>query len=222
MCSATQCGLRVWRLKEERWDGVVERSEMGPGKPYWRTPEGKTGEIVAGVGGLLRTGESGEVLIEAVVVGLGVVVEDLGCCFGLEEEEKMAAVTAEPANAEAAAMRARVVLDMVGGTGRRYMAGNVAGNGGWELRRLYFTGCDMVRRNCCGKKRVSWITIRRISQHGNDSQAIKETTPGSKRRERITRRYALVMKFPRQSVCANRDPEKVIWAATRIAWHHSS
>lgn len=114
MCSATQCGLRVWRLKEERWDGLVERSEMGPGKPYWRIPEGETGEIVAGVGGL-----PGEVLTGAVVVGLGVVVEDLGCCFGLEEEEKMAAVTAEPANAEAAAMRARVVLDMMVGRGRR-------------------------------------------------------------------------------------------------------
>lgn len=116
MCSATQCGLRVWRLKEERWDGVVERSEMGPGKPYWRIPEGETGEIVPGVGGL-----PGEILIGAVDVGLGVVVEDLGCCFGLEEEEKMATVTAEPANAEAAAMRARVVLDMmVGRVGARW------------------------------------------------------------------------------------------------------
>jgi hypothetical protein len=156
MCSATQCGLRVWRLKEERWDGVVERSEMGPGKPYWRMPEGETGEIVVGVGGLPGTGESGEVLVGVVVVGLGVVVEDLGCCFGLEEEEKMAAVTAEPANAEAAAMRARVVLDMVDGTGRRYMAGDIAGDGGWELRGLCFTCCDMIRRNCCVKKRVSW------------------------------------------------------------------
>jgi hypothetical protein len=128
MCSATQCGLRVWRLKEERWDGVVERSEMGPGKPYWRMPEGETGETVAGVGGLPGTGESGEVLVGAVVVGLGVVVEDLGCCFGLEEEEKMAAVTAEPANAEAAAMRARVVLDMANGTGRQMLQEMVDGN----------------------------------------------------------------------------------------------
>ena len=114
MCSATQCGLRVWRLKEERWDGVAERSEIGPGKPYWRMPEGETGEIVARVGGLPGTGEGREVLIGAVVVELGVVVEGLGCCFGLDEEEKMATVTAEPANAEAAAMRARVVLDMMG------------------------------------------------------------------------------------------------------------
>jgi hypothetical protein len=119
MCSATQCGLRVWRLKEERWDGVAERSEIGPGKPYWRMPEGETGEIGVGVGGLPGTGEGGEVLIGAVVVGLGVVVEGLGCCFGLEEEDKMAAVTAEPAKAEAAAMSARVVLDMADGTGRR-------------------------------------------------------------------------------------------------------
>jgi hypothetical protein len=106
-------------LKEERWDGVEERSEMGPGKPYWRMPEGETGEIVAGVGGLSGRGDGGEVLIGAVVVGLGVVVEDLGCGFGLEDEEKMAAVTAEPANAEAAPMRARVVLDMLDGTAWR-------------------------------------------------------------------------------------------------------
>jgi len=125
MCSATQCGLRVWRLKEERWDGVAERSEMGPGKPYWRMPVGETGEIVAGIGGL-----PGEVLTGAVVVGLAVVVEDFGCCLGLEEEEKMAAVTAEPANAEAAAIRASVVLDMMDGTSRRYMAGDV---GGWWM-----------------------------------------------------------------------------------------
>ena len=60
-CSATQCGLRVCRLKEERWDGVVERSEMGPGKPYRRMPEGETGEIAAGVGVAPGAGDGGDV-----------------------------------------------------------------------------------------------------------------------------------------------------------------
>ena len=48
-----------------------------------------------------------------VVAGSGDVGD--GWCFGFDdEEEKMVAVMAEPANAEAAAMRARVVLDIVG------------------------------------------------------------------------------------------------------------
>jgi hypothetical protein len=113
MCSATQCGLRVWRLKEERCEGVVERSERGPGKPYWRMPVGETGETVADVGAVPGTGDGGDVLAGLLVVGLGTVVEGFGCCLGFEEEEKMAAVTAEPAKAEAAAMRARVVFDIV-------------------------------------------------------------------------------------------------------------
>jgi hypothetical protein len=100
-------------LKEERCEGVVDRSEMGPGKPYWRMPVGETGETVAGVGAVPGTGDGGDVFVGLLVVGLGIVVERFGCCFCLEVEEKMAAVAAEPAKAEAAAMRARVVFDIV-------------------------------------------------------------------------------------------------------------
>jgi hypothetical protein len=107
-------------LKEDRSEGVVERSEMGPGKPYWRMPVGETGETVAGVGVVPGTGDGGDVFVGLLVVGLGTVVEGFGCCLGFEE--KMAAVTAEPAKAEAAAMRARVVFDIV-----ERGLGNVAG-----------------------------------------------------------------------------------------------
>lgn len=97
---------------------MVERSETGPGKPYWRMPDGETGETVAGVRAVPRTGEGGEVLVG--FAGIAVVIEAFACCFGFVEEEKIAAVTAEPAKADAAAMRASVVLDMVDG---------VSGNG---------------------------------------------------------------------------------------------
>jgi hypothetical protein len=68
---------------------------------------------VVGIGVVPGTGDGGDVCV--AVIGIGVVVEGFGCCFGFVEEEKMAAVTAEPANAEAAAMRAKVVLDIVDG-----------------------------------------------------------------------------------------------------------
>lgn len=78
-------------------------------------PDGETGETVAVVGIAPRTG----------AVGLGVVGEGFACCFGFADEEKIAAVTADPAKAEAAAMRARVVLDIpdrVRGGGARNFA----------------------------------------------------------------------------------------------------
>lgn len=75
-------------------------------------PAGETGETVAMVDVARGTGDGTEALVGAVAVGIGVVGEGFGCCFGLEDEEKMAAVTAEPAKAEAAAMRASVVLDI--------------------------------------------------------------------------------------------------------------
>jgi hypothetical protein len=71
-------------------------------------PAGETGEAVAMVDVAPGTGDGKEVLVGAVAVG-----EGFGCCFGFEVEEKMAAVTAEPAKAEAAAMRASVVLDIL-------------------------------------------------------------------------------------------------------------
>ena len=72
MCSATQFGLRVWRLNEEVVLRVAFRSLMGPGKPYWKRPLGLTGGIIslsakgrdpaAGAGGPVEVGveEAGE------------------------------------------------------------------------------------------------------------------------------------------------------------------
>ena len=97
---------------------MVDRSEMGPGKPYRRMPDGETGETVADIGVMPGSGDGGEVFVGVVAVMTGVVVDGFGCCLGFEEEEKIAAVTAEPANAEAAAMRARVVFDIVDRVGR--------------------------------------------------------------------------------------------------------
>ena len=45
MCSATQCGLRVRRSKEEVREGAGRRSEIGPGKPYLKRPLGSTGGV---------------------------------------------------------------------------------------------------------------------------------------------------------------------------------
>ena len=76
MCSATQAGLRVRRSKAEVVDGVGWRSETGPGKPYWKRPEGWTGAIssLEGVGGI-GTGGWGVVGADRVVVSVdGVVV----------------------------------------------------------------------------------------------------------------------------------------------------
>lgn len=95
----------------------MDTSEMGPGKPYWRMPEGETRETVVVVGVVPEAGDGGVVLLGGVL-GPGEVGVGLGACLGLEDEEKMAAVTAEPANAEAAAMRARVLLDILGGVCR--------------------------------------------------------------------------------------------------------
>src|SRR3954451_15100359 len=80
-------------------------------------PTGETGEVVAAVGVAPGTGDGGKVFVGLVVLGTEVVLNGFDCCFGFEEE-KMAAVTAEPVNAEAAATRARVFLDMVNGLHR--------------------------------------------------------------------------------------------------------
>jgi hypothetical protein len=76
-------------------------------------PDGETGETVAVVGIAPGTGDGGEDLVGTVAVGLGVEGEGFACCFSFTDEEKIAAVTADPAKAEAAAMRARVVLDIL-------------------------------------------------------------------------------------------------------------
>lgn len=74
-------------------------------------PEGETGEKLVDAGVATGTGDGGDVGVGVVVMGDVTLVEGFAC-FGFEEE-KIAAVTADPAKADAAAMRASVVLDMV-------------------------------------------------------------------------------------------------------------
>lgn len=118
MCSATHAGLRVRLSKAEVVERVGRRSDMGPGKPYWKRPFGFTGGRIslsgcAGVAGIGR----GE---EIVFVGAAGVVE-----FGTEKAsrcfraEKRAAVAPAPAAADTPAMIANVVLDILTNRGRK-------------------------------------------------------------------------------------------------------
>lgn len=110
MCSATQCGLRVRLSKEDVNDGAGRRSLIGPGKPYWKTPEGSTGEMRAGIGlGIgAGIGAGGPVVVEVTVV-VEVVVG--GIAGAVLRDEKKAAVQAAPVAAPA--MTATVILDML-------------------------------------------------------------------------------------------------------------
>lgn len=77
MCSATQCGLRVRRSKEEVREGAGRRSATGPGKPYLKRPLGSTGgESVKGVGGVERGKDAGVGGGGDVVVVVDDVVEE--------------------------------------------------------------------------------------------------------------------------------------------------
>ena len=118
MCSATQCGLRVRRSKADNVDRLGRRSAIGPGKPYWKRPEGSTGAMISLAGrGPAGVGGKGE-------VGVGTFVDDVagavgvGGSFRSGREEKMAAVMAAPDAAEQAAMMANVVFDILAGGSR--------------------------------------------------------------------------------------------------------
>lgn len=73
MCSATQWGFRRARSKEEVREGAARKSAIGPGKPYWNTPEGSTGGTAGTLGSSLRIGTGGggvvRVAFGEVVVG---------------------------------------------------------------------------------------------------------------------------------------------------------
>ena len=112
MCSATQKGFLVRRSKEEMRELRVARSATGPGKPYWKSPAGSTGEVRAvapgkGMGaGRVLEGE-GEGGVDSRV-GVG--------CFFLSvgvARDMLAAVTAAPVAALTAAMIANVVFDIL-------------------------------------------------------------------------------------------------------------
>lgn len=118
MCSATQCGLRVVRLKEETKEGAERTSLMGPGKPYWKRPAGSTGGIMGpggpsrrgtgrGAGGVVRVPGGATVVVVAAIVWPG-------CSFLLPMPNR-AAVVAAPTAAEAPATTAMVNLDMATG-----------------------------------------------------------------------------------------------------------
>ena len=96
----------------------MRRSEMGPGKPYWKRPEGSTGaaaaralESIAPIGTGVAWGDSA--FAGTAVVGVVAVTACEGSCRLLMP--KMAAVVAAPTAADAPATAARVNLLIVSG-----------------------------------------------------------------------------------------------------------
>jgi len=104
---------------------------MGPGKPYWKRPEGSTGALLGvleGVEGeLSKTCEAGTGTVTGEEVRRGARVEDGAIGAAVDSSffllllslpsprrEYMAAVAAAPAPALTAAMTARVALDISG------------------------------------------------------------------------------------------------------------
>lgn len=117
MCSATQLGLRVMRLKDEVSEDAARRSETGPGNPYWKRPAGSTGETAGTFGSSRRTGtgadERGpEGKVGADIGAAGNVCADACCGFLVP---KNAAAVAAPTAADAPATTASVNFDMPGG-----------------------------------------------------------------------------------------------------------
>jgi hypothetical protein len=116
MCSATQLGLRVVRLYEEVREEALRRSDTGPGKPYWKSPEGSTGaRAAAALGSIvpiaMGEGGRGAVFQGTAMVGDVAVTACAGSCCLLAP--KNTAVVAAPTAAEAPATAARVSLLMV-------------------------------------------------------------------------------------------------------------
>ena len=120
MCSATHKGFRVRRSKADVVESVGRRSEIGPGKPYWKSPLGFTGgtSSLRDRGGDAGTGGREDVVVEGVeTVGEGEVAL---LCLRLE---KIAAVVAAPATADIPATTANVAFDILDyGVGRRSYA----------------------------------------------------------------------------------------------------
>lgn len=112
MCSATQYGFLVRRSKAEVVETLGRRSLIGPGKPYWKTPVGFTGGTISfrsGVGRGVGTGGEGDAGVGTVRVERVAVGDSL--CW--DRNVRIAAVAAEPAAAETAAMMAKLVFDML-------------------------------------------------------------------------------------------------------------
>lgn len=114
MCSATHAGFRVRRSYADVREEAGLRSATGPGKPYWKSPDGSTGLVEPcigiGAGAGADTGTGGRVEVEIVVVVVLVAI-DAGAC-DLRVWMSMA-VAAAPAAAPPAATMASVNLDML-------------------------------------------------------------------------------------------------------------
>ena len=79
MCSATQWGLRRARSKQEVKAPAARRSETGPGKPYWKTPEGSTGGTRGTLGSSRRMGRGGGGVVRVGSLEIVVVVVEIVC-----------------------------------------------------------------------------------------------------------------------------------------------
>ena len=119
MCSATHAGFRRRRSKEEISAWRVARSATGPGKPYWKRPAGSTGDMISLAGSATGTGVRAEVVDVVEMAVEEAIAAAAACAFFSDRVEYIAAVIPAPVAALAAAMRARVVLDIVGKMSRR-------------------------------------------------------------------------------------------------------
>jgi hypothetical protein len=108
----------VNRLNEDRCEGEVRVSAIGPGKPYRSMPVGSTGDARGeDAGSVPGRGAGGPAFTR---VGGGTLV-GVGCGFwSLEREDKTRALSEAPVAADTAAIIARVVLDMTASTAVRY------------------------------------------------------------------------------------------------------
>ena len=120
MCSATHKGFRVRRSKADVVESVGRRSEIGPGKPYWKSPLGFTGgtSSLRDRGGDAGTGGREDVVVEGVET-----VGEAEVALSRLRLEKIAAVVAAPAAADIPATTANVAFDILDyGVGRRFYA----------------------------------------------------------------------------------------------------
>lgn len=79
MCSATQAGFLVRRSYEDVKDAAGLRSATGPGKPYWKRPEGSTGAGMLAEKAGEDSGTGGAGVVEEGVVTV-VVIATEGVC----------------------------------------------------------------------------------------------------------------------------------------------
>lgn len=113
ICSATHDGFRRRRSKDETSACRVARSATGPGKPYWKRPDGSTGGIITVVAIGMVCGDG--IGVEVVEVAEIEVLDAAAWTFFSERVEYIVAVMAAPDAALMAAMRAIVVFDMLKG-----------------------------------------------------------------------------------------------------------